>query len=190
MHRSGAAERDEREVTRVDAALHGDDADRGGHVRVHDVVDGARRVGDVDAERVGDATRQIASRRGVGREHHATGEAAGIEVAEQEVGVGDGRIGAAAPVARRARQRRPPTAGRRAARRRRRSTRCSRRRRRPRRGRRSVIFTGNPVPARVPPKLPLPPTWKSLASRGRPSRTMPTLAVVPPMSNEITSRRR
>ena len=86
----------------IDAALHRDDADRGGHVGVHDVVDGARRVGDVDAERVGHATCRARRSRSVGRERDATGEARRVEVAEHEVGVGDRRLGAAAPVARRA----------------------------------------------------------------------------------------
>ena len=43
------------------------------------------------------------------------------------------------------------------------------------------------MPARVPPKLPLPPTWKSWVIVGVPCRTIPAFAVVPPMSNEMTS---
>ena len=92
---------------------------------------------------------------------HAAGEARGVEVPEQEVGVGDGRLGAAPSVARGPGHRRRPTAARPGARRRRRrqamlpppaptSARST-----------AGIFTGKPVPARVPPKLPLPPTWKS-----------------------------
>lgn len=46
---------------------------------------------------------------------------------------------------------------------------------------------GTPVPARRPPKLPLPPTWNSCVISGRPPRTTHVLAVVPPMSNEIAS---
>ena len=48
------------------------------------------------------------------------------------------------------------------------------------------ILSGKPEPARRPLALPVPPTWKSWEMSGTPSRTTPVLAVVPPMSKEIT----
>ena len=52
MHRRGAAGRDEGEVPGIAAAPAEHDVDRPGHLGVHDVVDGGRRLGHGQAERV------------------------------------------------------------------------------------------------------------------------------------------
>ncbi len=143
VQRAGAAEGDERVVARVDPALDRHDPQRPRHLGVGDAHDplragerldpqlarqpGDRGAGGVEVER--DRRRQ----RRVGR-----------QVAEQQVGVGDGRQLAAAAVAGGARHGAGRRAARRAARRRRRARRSSRRRRR-RCGRRaSAARSGGP----------------------------------------------
>ena len=130
VHRPRTAGDDEREVARVEAAADADLADAGRHRDVDDVVDPGRRLDDAEAERAGEpALDRLLGRRAV--EAHLAAEERGlVDEAEHEVGVGDGRLGAAAAVAGRARARRPRSAGRRAAGRRRRRARSSRRRRR------------------------------------------------------------
>ena len=54
MQRAGAAERDEREVARIEAALDRHQADRVGHVRFGDRDDAERRVLEGHAERLRD----------------------------------------------------------------------------------------------------------------------------------------
>ena len=49
VHRPGTTERDQHEPAWIDAALNGDDAYGRGHVRVHDVVHGSRRLAHLDA---------------------------------------------------------------------------------------------------------------------------------------------
>ena len=130
VHRPGAAERHQREAARVDAALDRDHAQRPDHLLVRDPDDplgGGQRV---ESELGGEpADRRLG---GAGVELDPAGERrVGAQVAEQQVGVGDRRLGRRRARSRRARARRPPSAGRPAARRRRRASRSSRRRRRP-----------------------------------------------------------
>ena len=96
MQRSGAAEGDERELAGVEAALHGDDAQRALHVRDGDVEDGLRGAPLVAREGLGEAAGGAERAVEVER-HRAAEQAGGREPAEQQVGVGDGE-GVAAPV--------------------------------------------------------------------------------------------
>ena len=127
----------------------------------------------LEAERARRAPATAASA-ALGVELDAPGERrVGGEVAEQQVGVGDGRLGAAAPVAGRARDRRRPSAARPAARRPGRASRSSRRRRR-RCGRRPSAAGSR--------------ARRSSASRcacTSPSSTTQTSHEVPPMSRPI-----
>ena len=160
----GAAEGDQREVTRVDAALDRDEPERARHLGVGDVDDGA-------------AGR---SRRAPGRprrsvEHDARREAVRGSRPRSEVRVGHRRLRAAAAVARRARLGAGALAGRRGARRPRRPGRSSRRRRRRCGCRRSAGAIGSP------------PTTLSVERSARPPTIGATSVEVPPMSRESTS---
>ena len=83
MQRPGAAERDEREVARIVAALDRDDAQRAEHLRVHD-VDHRLRI---------DVAERALGRRAI--EHEAAREL-GREAPEQQIRIGDGRAAARA----------------------------------------------------------------------------------------------
>ena len=135
MQRPGAAERREHEIARVVAALHRDDLQDLRHGVIDDVDDGGRRGGHIDAERL----REPLAHRGFGGgmidRQLAAEQRGAVEIAEQQVAVGDGRLGAAAAVAHRARIGAGALAGRRAAPRRDRPRRSTRRRRTLRRDR-------------------------------------------------------
>ena len=55
VQRGGAAEREDGEAPRIDAAAHGDEPDAFGHMRVDDAIDALGRGHAIDAELVGDA---------------------------------------------------------------------------------------------------------------------------------------
>ncbi len=99
-----AAEREQREPPGIDAAPHRDEPHALGHVRVDDAVDARCRRDPVDAERGGDRIDGALGGRAV-EPAVAAEEVVGIEIAEHEVGVGDGRAGAALAVAGRTRHR-------------------------------------------------------------------------------------
>ena len=94
----GAAVRDEHELARVAAALGGDSAERAHHRRVREPVDAARRLGELEPERLGDAAHGL---RGPLRRHGeiARCERAGRDVPEHDVRVGDRGLLAAEAVA-------------------------------------------------------------------------------------------
>ena len=97
MHRPGAAERDEREVPRLDPLLDRDRADRLRHLGVDHVADPLGHDFRLEVQFVGESRYGVV--RGVDVERHpAARERVGLDAAEHEVGVGDGRLGAAAPV--------------------------------------------------------------------------------------------
>src|SRR4051812_42518399 len=99
MHRTGPAERDEREFARVVASLHRQRAHTAAHV-VDGYLDDA--LGEPVDVRHADARGELpdaAQRRLVVELHAAAGDAAGAEAAEDQVGVGDGDLGAAAAIA-------------------------------------------------------------------------------------------
>ena len=103
VNRARAAEGDEAEIARVVAAADRDQADGIGHVRVGDLDDGVGGAHGVVAERRGDLLRD-GSFGGVAVERHGAAEEPGrAEPAEDEVGVGVGRLFAAALVGRRTR---------------------------------------------------------------------------------------
>ena len=170
VQRGGAAEREDGEAPRIDAAAHRDQPDAFGHVRVDDAIDALGRGHAVDAEPAGDAI--DGGLGGAAIEARAAAEeVVGIEEAEHQVGVGHGRLGAAAAIAGRSRLRAGalgPDVQHAAVRRRARS---SRRRRRcwrcpgfaaPRAGRRCAGPTRWPPRRRPPARCP---------SRCRPCRT-------------------
>ena len=163
MQRAGAAERDEGEVARVVPALDRDDAQRTQHLRVHDRDDRAR----VDRRRA-----RARRRRGRARRRRRAAPAARPS---SEVGVGDRRLRAAAPVARRARV----GAGALGAD----AQRAARRRAR--------AIEPPPAPtvcrSTVGSRIGSPATTRSLVRSARPSVIRQTSVDVPPMSNAIAS---
>ena len=96
-----AAEGEERVLARVAAALARDRADRAHHVRRGDQVSAVGRLGERQAERHGDPLLEdlVGARRV--ELHRAAGQRRRVQVAEDDVGVGDGRLGAAEVVAER-----------------------------------------------------------------------------------------
>ena len=98
VQRPGAAEREEREVARVVAALHRHHADGADHVVVDDGEDAARGGLDAHAQRLGDAAVDRCAC-AFGIESEAAAQQVGRQVAEGEMGVRDGRLDAAAAVA-------------------------------------------------------------------------------------------
>ena len=115
VQRAGAAERDERELARVVAALDADHAQRAGHVLVDDPQDAVGGLLEAEAHRVGDRLHGRARR--VDVERHLAADQPRRQVAERR----RWRRSPSAPRRpgrrRPGRARRPPTAGRRAARR-------------------------------------------------------------------------
>ena len=102
--RGRAAVREQREVARVVAALDRRAAQQVGHVRVHDPVHARGGLLDRLAEPLGERLER--AHRGVAVERHRPAEeVVGVEIAEDQVRVGDGRQRAAAAVARRPRAR-------------------------------------------------------------------------------------
>ena len=98
VHRPGAAERQQGEAARVDAALHGDHAKRSDHLLVRHPDDPLRRLQLAEPERRPQPLDRVAGR--VHVQLDATGEGRRrVQVAEQEVRVGDRGLGAAAGVA-------------------------------------------------------------------------------------------
>ena len=136
VHGTHPAERDEVEPARVGAREREDPPDRVGHVRVDQRDDRGRGGLDVEAalSTFNGCTDlcERAPRRVVVEAQTTTPERAGVEPAEHEIGVGDGRPGTAAPVANGARLRsgrlgadvQDAVVDARSSRRRRRSTRC------------------------------------------------------------------
>ena len=103
VQRPGAAERDEREVARVVPALHGDEPDRLGHQRLGDADDALRRLAHRHVQALRPpAPRARAAASGSSRTMLSV-KFSGTIRDEDDVGVGHGRLGAAATVARRAR---------------------------------------------------------------------------------------
>ena len=69
------------------------EADAFGHLRVEDAVDAERRLLDREAERAGDRRARSPSRASSGFSlQRAAGEIVGVEIAEHDRGVGDGRL--------------------------------------------------------------------------------------------------
>ena len=101
MQRPGAAEGDQREVARVEALLHRDQPQPAEHVLVDDVDDpGGGGLRGLQPHRLGDLADGGA--RGVDVEGDLAAGQRRRQVAEDDVGVGDGRLGAALAVGGRA----------------------------------------------------------------------------------------
>ena len=78
-------------MPRIDAAPHRDEPHPLGHVGVDDAVDALRRREPVDAERSGDAVdRRFGG--GMVEPAPAAEKTLRIEIAEHQIGVGDGRL--------------------------------------------------------------------------------------------------
>ena len=103
------------EAARVGAGEREHAADRVGHVRVDERDDGDRGVLGVEPELARPSRSSAACAPSASSAQPSAPEAGRVEAPEHEVGVGDGRLGAAAAVADRVRARSPPTRARRAA---------------------------------------------------------------------------
>ena len=102
VQRTGAAIGDQREIAGIEAALGGDALDRVGHGGGGDAQDAVGGRRDVQCRA---AWRRASSARSAAVDvelHLAAEEAVGAEPAEHQIGVGDGRLGAAEAVAGRA----------------------------------------------------------------------------------------
>ena len=151
-------------------------------------ITAAAAVRDVDAERLRRASRRPRARRRRSRSAVSPPSSEPlVEIAEQQVAVGHGRLGAAAADSRPGPARRRRSAGRRAASPAGRPRRSSRRRPRPRRDRSTGTRIGWPVPFIQRLALAPPPTSYSGVVSYSPSRIRLALAVVPPMSKERRS---
>ncbi len=97
VHRPGAAEGKQGEAAGIDAALDGDDAQRPHHLLVGDAQDAFGGLDLIEAQRGGKGADSIRGR--VRVEGHVAGQLrVGGEPAEQQVGVGDRGLAAAASV--------------------------------------------------------------------------------------------
>ena len=105
MHRPRPAEGDQRAAARIMAALDRDDAQGGGHVGVHDLDHARRRLGRAHPERRADLLAQRPLRRRRVDRQVAAEQRLPVEIAQHDVGVADGGLGAAAAIADRARLR-------------------------------------------------------------------------------------
>ena len=99
VHRTAAAERDQREVARIAAALDRNRAYRALHGRVRDPVDAFRGVEERKPERLGDVFPECSLGARRVEPQLAADEIAGVQIAEDEVGVRDRRTLAAPTVA-------------------------------------------------------------------------------------------
>ena len=105
MHRSGAAEGEEREIARIVAARQRHQTDGAGHAIVGDAQDRRRRLGPAQSQPAADLLPD-ALLHGLERHRVVDGqELRGIEAAQNQVRIGDGRPLAAAAVADRTRPR-------------------------------------------------------------------------------------
>ena len=98
VHARRAAERQQGEAARVDAAAHRHEPDSFRHVGVHDAVDPFRRGGRFDAEPRGDGVHGAGGGLRV-EPLPAAEESLRVEEPEHQVGVGHGGCGPAPPVA-------------------------------------------------------------------------------------------
>ena len=90
VERPGPAEREQREAARVVAVLERDHLDRAGHVLVRDLDDRGGELQRRQPDRSPSASSALATPLEV-EPHPPAEEVVGIEPAEQQVGVGDGR---------------------------------------------------------------------------------------------------
>ena len=102
VHGAAAAEGDQGEVARVEAAVDGDQLERVDHVVVGDAHDAAGGFVGVDAEPRSHRLDRLLDRVHVGL-HLAAAEIVAVDAAQPEIGVGGGGLRPAAPVGRRAR---------------------------------------------------------------------------------------
>ena len=102
VHRPGAAERDERELARLDPLLDRERPDRLRHLGVDHVADPLGELDRLQVQLVGELGDRASRRVDVER-HLAACEPGRIDATEDEVRIGDRRLRAAAPVARGAR---------------------------------------------------------------------------------------
>ena len=175
VQRAGAAEGDQREVARVEAALDGDQPDRVRHVLVGGPHRRDAAAASADRSSASPSPASAARAASSVERHRPAEEVRRVEPAERQVRVGQRRLGPALPVGDRAPARRRRSGGRRAAGRPCRSTRSSRRRRRSCCTATHGMLTGIPHA-----------TWNSAAYCSFPSRTRPMSQLVPPMSSEKT----
>ncbi len=107
MHRAGAAERQQRKLAQIHAAPRREHPHLVGHAHVDDAADAGRRFGQCHFHRRGDLCFERGARRGGVELLRAAEKIIRIEQAADDVGVGHGRIVAAA----RQKYRRPKNGG-------------------------------------------------------------------------------
>ena len=98
VQRSGAPECDEGDVAGVESLLRGADPDRALHVRIGDADDSGRRLLEAQAERRPDPVHDCAPGGFEVELHLAAEESIGVQPAQHDVRVGNGRLGSAAPI--------------------------------------------------------------------------------------------
>ena len=99
MHRAGAAEGKQRALASIDTTLHRDSRQRPHHGGVGDALHAERQLDDVDTETRGQR-REGGFRRGDVERDRATQTLRRVEIAQDRIGVGDGRQRAAPSVGR------------------------------------------------------------------------------------------
>jgi hypothetical protein len=98
VQRPGATHRHEREIARVVTALHRDAAHRERHFRHGNPDDAERHLDGVHLQRPAELRFEPAAGRSDIERHLPTEEALGADAPEHDVGVGDSRMPAAAPI--------------------------------------------------------------------------------------------
>ena len=88
MHAPRSAERDDRQVARIDASLDGDHPQRADHLRLGDGDDAGGGLDGLEAEHGGEL-RRARARRAPAQHDLAAERLAVAQVAEKQVGVGD-----------------------------------------------------------------------------------------------------
>ena len=97
VHRARPAEGEEWQAARVLAALDGVHAGRAGHAFVDQLMDAPRRARGVHAQRIADARLHRVFGAGQVEAQPTAQEKGRIEIAEQQIGVGDGLFGCMPP---------------------------------------------------------------------------------------------
>ena len=102
MDRSSTTEGQDRHASQINPTFHAVHAGRCGHILVHYLVDTGCRLDGRHLQALRHPRRRLFGQRSIER-HSSTEERIGVEQAQEQVGVGNGRSGSSLPVAGRAR---------------------------------------------------------------------------------------
>src|SRR5439155_7307018 len=100
VERAGAADREEREISRVQPSADGHAADEVGHAGIEDVDDPDRRLFQTEGQRLGDPLSDGLLREAPVELPRTAEEIVRVDAAEDDVRVRHGRVGAPTPVRR------------------------------------------------------------------------------------------